>query len=245
MYALIAVAVTFILVIVLVLYNFSKIKEMSKENNAKDKETADKLKAQSSNLEMELDQLRDEIYDKMDSNLSEQKEIDSKQNEDIDANMSGVDSALSNIENNIEPQLLLFDGNFKSLESIVNENKDGLANLQDEMAAFNSDQLTWNDQFSNQQASLIDKLNEIQDKDYSEKIAKINKQMTEDLIPNVKFNSQSIANISNKIDSELINDIDDLSNKYMSLSSNAHELAEQTYRLSDVVDTHDLLIKST
>lgn len=245
MYALIAVAVTFILVIVLVLYNFSKIKEMSKENNAKDKETADKLKAQSSNLEMELDQLRDEIYDKMDSNLSEQKEIDSKQNEDIDANMSGVDSALSNIENNIEPQLLLFDGNFKSLESIVNENKDGLANLQDEMAAFNSDQLTWNDQFSNQQASLIDKLNEIQDKDYSEKIAKINKQMKEDLIPNVKFNSQSIANISNKIDSELINDIDDLSNKYMSLSSNAHELAEQTYRLSDVVDTHDLLIKST
>ena len=245
MYALIAVAVTFILVIVLVLYNFSKIKEMSKENNAKDKETADKLKAQSSNLEMELDQLRDEIYDKMDSNLSEQKEIDSKQNEDIDANMSGVDSALSNIENNIEPQLLLFDGNFKSLESIVNQNKDGLANLQDEMAAFNSDQLTWNDQFSNQQASLIDKLNEIQDKDYSEKIAKINKQMKEDLIPNVKFNSQSIANISNKIDSELINDIDDLSNKYMSLSSNAHELAEQTYRLSDVVDTHDLLIKST
>ena len=245
MYALIAVAVTFILVIVLVLYNFSTIKEMSKENNAKDKETADILKAQSSNLEMELDQLRDEIYDKMDSNLSKQKEIDSKQSEDINANMSGIDNALSNIENNIEPQLLLFDGNFKSLESIVNENKEGLSDLRDEMAAFNSDQLTWNDQFTNQQASLIDKLNEIQDKDYSEKIANIHKQMKEDLIPNVKFNSQSIANISNKIDSELINDIDDLSNKYMSLSSNAHELAEQTYRLSDVVDTHDLLIKST
>ena len=245
MYALIAVAVTFILIIVLVLYNFSTIKEISKKNNAKEKETDDKLKAQSSNLEVELDQLRDEIYDKMDSNLSKQKKIDSKQSEDIDANMIGIDSALSNIENNIEPQLLIFDGNFKSLESIVNENKGGLADLQEEMAAFNSDQLTWNDQFSNQQASLIDKLNEIQDKDYSEKIANINKQMREDLIPNVKFNSQSIANISNKVDSELINDIDDLSNKYMSLSSNAHELAKQTYRLSDIVDTHDLLIKST
>ena len=245
MYALIAVAVTFILIIVLVLYNFSTIREMSKNNNAKLKETDDKLKAQSSNLEVELDQLRDEIYDQMDSNLSKQKEIDSKQSKDIDANMSDIDGALSNIENNIEPQLLIFDGNFKSLESIVNENKGGLADLQEEMAAFNSDQLTWNDQFSNQQASLIDKLNEIQDKDYSEKIANINKQMKEDLIPNVKFNSQSIANISNKVDSELINDIDDLSNKYMSLSSNAHELAKQTYRLSDVVDTHDLLIKST
>jgi alanyl-tRNA synthetase len=177
--------------------------------------------------------------------LSKQKEVDANQNEDIGANMSGIDSALSNIENNIEPQLLLFDGNFKSIESVVNENKDGLADLQEEMAAFNSEQLTWNDQFSNQQASLIDKLNEIQDKDFSEKIANINKKMKEDLIPNVKFNSQSIANISNKVDTELINDIDDLSNKYMSLSSNAHELAEQTYRLSDIVDTHDLLIKST
>jgi predicted Holliday junction resolvase-like endonuclease len=245
MYALIAVAVTFILTIVLVLYNFSKIREISENNDAKGKETDDKLDAQSSNLEVELDQLREEIYDKMDSNLSKQKEVDANQNEDIGANMSGIDSALSNIENNIEPQLLLFDGNFKSIESVVNENKDGLADLQEEMAAFNSEQLTWNDQFSNQQASLIDKLNEIQDKDFSEKIANINKKMKEDLIPNVKFNSQSIANISNKVDTELINDIDDLSNKYMSLSSNAHELAEQTYRLSDIVDTHDLLIKST
>ncbi len=244
MYALIAVAATFIFIIFLVLYNFSSIKQISEDTNLNEQENDTKFEEQSSNVDAKLDQLRDEIYDRMDSNLNEQNDIDEKQNEDIDINKVSIDGALSNIENNIEPQLLIFDGNFKSLESVVSENKGGLAELQDEISAFNSEQLTWNDQFSNQQASLVDKLSEIQEKDYSEKIANINKRMKEDLIPNVKFNTQSMANLSKKIDDDLVNDIDDLSNKYMTLSSNAEELSTQTLRLAEVVDTHDLFIKS-
>ena len=244
MYALIGLAVTFILTIILVLYNYTKIQEMSENKKTKEKETDEKLKEQASNMEAELDQLRNEVNEKIDSNLTLQKDIDSKQNEDIESNTQGIVNAQSNIENNIEPQLLIFDGNFKSLESIVSENKDDLAGLKEEMSAFNSEQLSWNDQFSNQQSSLIDKINEIQEKDYSEKIANINKKMKEDLIPNVQFNTQTIADISNRIDGELVNDIDDLSMKYMTLSSNAQELATQTLRLSDIVHTHDLLVKS-
>lgn len=244
MYTLLAVAVTFILLIFLVLYNFSTIQQVSKESKIEEKENDKKFEEQSSKLDDKLDELRDEIYDRMDSNINDQKKIDTKQNQDIDANMVNIDGALSNITNNIEPQLLIFDGNFKSLESIVSENKGGLAELQEEISTFNSEQLTWNDQFSNQQASLVDKLNEIQNNDYSEKIANINKKMKDDLIPNMQFNTQSIANISKKIDTDLVNDIDDLSNKYMTLSSNAHDLSTQTLRLADIVDTHDLLIKS-
>lgn len=244
MYTLLAVAITFILLIFLVLYNFSTIQQVSKESKIEEKENDKKFEEQSSKIDDKLDELRDEIYDRMDSNVNDQKKIDTKQNQDIDANMVNIDGALSNITNNIEPQLLIFDGNFKSLESIVSENQGGLAELQEEISTFNSEQLTWNDQFSNQQESLVDKLNEIQNNDYSEKIANINKKMKDDLIPNMQFNTQSIANISKKIDTDLVNDIDDLSNKYMTLSSNAHDLSTQTLRLADVVDTHDLLIKS-
>lgn len=241
MYALIAVALSFLLTIILSIYNFTSIRNLSAENDTNQDETDLKLDEQASNIRDQIADLKDE----MSNNKLRQKQIDSKQNKNIDSNQDQIFDLKSNIEFNIEPQLVVFDGNFKSLDSAIAENVGTLAELQEQVSIFNSDQLNWNEQFSNQQGNLASKLDEIQTKDYDEKIKNINKKITDDLIPNVKFNTQSLANLSNKVEGDLVNDLDDLSNKYMSLSSNAHELSVQTLRLADVVDDHDLFIKST
>lgn len=241
MYALIAVALSFLLTIILSIYNFTSIRNLSAENDTNQDETELKLDEQASNIRDQIADLKDE----MSNNKKRQKQIDSKQNKNIDSNQDQIFDLKSNIEFNIEPQLVVFDGNFKSLDSAIAENVGTLAELQEQVSIFNSDQLNWNEQFSNQQGNLASKLDEIQTKDYDEKIKNINKKITDDLIPNVKFNAQSLANLSNKVEGDLVNDLDDLSNKYMTLSSNAHELSVQTLRLADVVDDHDLFIKST
>lgn len=241
MYALVAIALSFLLTIILSIYNFTTIRNLAADTDANQDETRVELETQASNLKEEIGSMRDE----MSNNRSRQKKIDARQDKHIDSNEAQILEVKSNIEFNIEPQLVVFDGNFKSIDSAIAENVGTLAELQEQVSAFNSDQLTWNDQFSNQQANIATKLDEIQTKDFDEKIKNINKKLSDDLIPNVQFNQQSIANLSNKIDRELVNDIDDLSNKYMSLSSNAHELSVQTLRLADVVDDHDLFIKST
>jgi len=217
---------------------------MSKETNTLLDKTDQRFDDHSSNVRLEMKAITDDIYEEINSNINLQKKIDSKQNIDIDLNTNNISDVQSNVEYKIEPRLLVFDGNFKSIESLVSDNKSTLDTLQDEISNFNTEQLSWNEQFSNQQSILSSQLDKIQQKDFSEQIANINKKLKDELIPDVKFNKNSITDLSKTIDTNLINDIDDLANKYMTLSSNSKDLTTQTLRLADVVDTHDLFIKS-
>jgi len=241
MYLLYAVALLFILTMFL---SITKLRNMSKETNTLLDKTDQRFDDHSSNVRLEMKAITDDIYEEINSNINLQKKIDSKQNIDIDLNTNNISDVQSNVEYKIEPRLLVFDGNFKSIESLVSDNKSTLDTLQDEISNFNTEQLSWNEQFSNQQSILSSQLDKIQQKDFSEQIANINKKLKDELIPDVKFNKNSITDLSKTIDTNLINDIDDLANKYMTLSSNSKDLTTQTLRLADVVDTHDLFIKS-
>ena len=159
-------------------------------------------------------------------------------------NSSAISAMNSNITSNIEPQMLTFDGNFKSLESVVNMNKANIDSLTKDLTSVTIEQLNWNEQFSNQQSDLQEEILKVQERDYQDQIDELTTKMNDSIIPDVDINKQGIANMSKKIDTDLANDLADLSSKYMDLSENTNALGNETLRLAEIVDTHDMVVKS-
>lgn len=237
-------AIAFLSITTLSILTASKLKAITEEASLQQDAYDDKLKEDLRKVNTEMDNLRKDLQNDVDSKLKKQEDTDKAQNAKIGIHTAEIKSIESNIEKNIEPKLILFDGNFKSLNSMVSQNAKAIATVKEESANFHSDQLSWNDQFSNQQSTLASKIKEIEDKDFDKRINIIDQTMKDEIIPDVKSNKSQLKEQS-KNDKDLVNDLDDLSNKYMTLSDNQNELSTQTLRLADVVDTHDLLVKSS
>ena len=208
------------------------VREMKKEI----KETASEIKEDIDKMERKIVKKQDVVDKSQDSKIQENTTS-------IDVNSIEISAMNSNITNNIEPQMLTFDGNFKSLDSMVNVNKLTIESLGKELTAMNTDQNSWNEQFSNQQADLQKEILKVQEKDYQDQLDKLATKMNDSIIPDVEANKQEIVKVSQKIDKDLVNDINDLSDKYMSLSADTNALGGETLRLAEIVDTHDLILK--
>ena len=212
------------------------VKEMKKEI----KDTASEIKADIDKIEEKI------VKNEKDQNLVDKNQA-SKIEENttsIDVNSSAISAMNSNITSNIEPQMLTFDGNFKSLESVVNMNKANIDSLAKDLTSVTTEQLNWNEQFSNQQSDLQKEILKVQERDYQDQIDELTTKMNDSIIPDVDINKQGIANMSKKIDTDLANDLADLSSKYMDLSENTNALGGETLRLAEIVDTHDMVVKS-
>lgn len=237
-------AIAFLSITALSILTASKLKALAEDASLQQDAYDDKLKEDLRKVNTEMDNLRKDMQDDVDSKLKKQEDTDKAQNAKIGTNAAEIKSIESNIEKNIEPKLILFDGNFKSLNGMISQNAKAIATVKEESANFHSDQLSWNDQFSDQQSTLASKIKEIEDKDFDKRINIIDQTMKDEIIPDIKSNTSQLKEQS-KNDKDLVNDLDDLSNKYMTLSDNQNELSTQTLRLADVVDNHDLLVKSS
>ena len=204
------------------------------------KETASKIKSDIAKIEKTI------VKNEKDQELVDSSQ-DSKMKENttsIDVNSVEISAMNSNITNNIEPQMLVFDGNFKSLDSMVSMNNTTIESLEKELTAMSTDQDSWNEQFSNQQSDLQKEILKVQEKDYQDQLDKLKTKMNDSIIPDVDVNKQQIANMSKRIDKDLANDLSDLSKKYSSLSASTDALGGETLRLAEIVDTHDMVIKA-
>ena len=230
-----------------VIYNNIRLDDMTSKaetNNAvvvkEIKETASKIKSDIAKIEKTI------VKNEKDQELVDSSQ-DSKMKENttsIDVNSVEISAMNSNITNNIEPQMLVFDGNFKSLDSMVSMNNTTIESLEKELTAMSTDQDSWNEQFSNQQSDLQKEILKVQEKDYQDQLDKLKTKMNDSIIPDVDVNKQQIANMSKRIDKDLANDLSDLSKKYSSLSASTDALGGETLRLAEIVDTHDMVIKA-
>jgi len=141
--------------------------------------------------------------------VENQKVVDSNQNVLIDQNELDIFNIGSNITHVIEPKMLVFDGQFKSLEENIEDNDAEIALLATQSAS----QDILNDQFSNQNETLQNQLDNIMAKDFGEQI--------KTLSADIKFNEQSITNLSVSLD-----------DKYQSLSNMDYTLLQSNIDLS-------------
>ena len=232
-------------------YNNIRLTEITskaeQDNATVVREMKQEIKEAATEIKADIDKIEKKIV----KNENDQRLVDKSQDSKIDANTSTIVSNSieisgmnSNITNNIEPQMLTFDGNFKSLESVVNMNKANIESLANDITTVTTEQISWNEQFSNQQSDLQKEILKVQERDYQDQIDQLKTTMNDSIIPDVNVNKQGIANVSKKIDSDLTNDLEDLTSKYMSLSENTNALGNETLRLAEIVDTHDMVLKS-
>jgi len=230
-----------------VIYNNIRVNDLTSKAEKDNAVVVKEIKETASKIKSDIAKIEKTIV----KNEKDQELVDSSQDSKMEENTTSIDvnsveiSAMnSNITNNIEPQMLVFDGNFKSLDSMVSMNNTTIESLEKELTAMSTDQDSWNEQFSNQQSDLQKEILKVQEKDYQDQLDKLKTKMNDSIIPDVDVNKQQIANMSKKIDKDLANDLSDLSKKYSTLSASTDALGGETLRLAEIVDTHDMVIKA-
>lgn len=228
LFLLVSAGLCFIIIVIISILNFFRISNLETETdnlqislrNETESNIHTVMDEDNSNLKQELDELKDEMESNINSNVKyiveSQKKIDSNQNELIDKNELDIFNIGSNITHVIEPKMLVFDGNFKSLEDSIEKNDNDIGQL----SAFISSQTTLNEQFSNQiYGSLKSNLDDILAMDFGRQIS--------NLSSDISTNEQLINN-----------KYLELSNVAYDNSSNLAYLATGSLGLASVVNTH-------
>ena len=235
----IIIAICFIIMISVSIYNFIRIGNLQNssvaleislknESESKDKQYNESIMSNISQLKLDL---RKDIKSNMDHITKEQHDVDSQQDTLISKNVNDIVNVNSNITYDINPKLLDFDGNFKSLEGSLVSNKDGIDSLSKSITQLSS-------QYTTQHLQLSEDIKKINEMQFEDKIGTLQQQQTKikEEVSGINVNKQSIAN--NKVTiSDNLKDITTMSGNFLTLS-------KSTLGLANIVDTHDLVIKT-
>lgn len=243
MFLWISAGLCFIIIVVISIFNFFRISNLETETdnlqislrNETESNIQTAMDEDNSNLKQELVDLKKEMESSIDSNVKyiveNQKVVDSNQNMLIDKNELDIFNVGSNITHVIEPQMLVFDGQFKSLEGDIEGNDAEITQLSTQIAS----QVILNDQFSNQNDTLKKQLDDIVAKDFGKQI----KNVRDTLGADIKFNEQSITNLSVSLDEKYqsLSNMDyTLLQSNVAMSTNLHDLASASLGLAQVTD---------
>lgn len=242
----IVIAICFIVMISISIYNFVRIGNLKNsttdleislknESELNDKQTNESIM---SNISQVKSELRDDMKSNVKHIMKEQRNVDSEQDKLISKNVKDITFANSNITYDITPQLAEFDGNFKSLEGTVISNKNDINALSKSMTQLNS-------QYETQHSQLRDDIKKINDSQFEDKISALRTAQSKiktDLV-GINVNKQSIANNKVQIATNLqgintnVSDMSDMSGDFLNL-------ADDTLEIANIVDNHDLIVKS-
>lgn len=243
MFLWISAGLCFIIIVIISIFNFFRISNLETETdnlqislrNETESNIQTAMDEDNSNLKQELVELKKEMESNINSNVKyiveNQKVVDSNQNVLIDQNELDIFNIGSNITHVIEPKMLVFDGQFKSLESDIEGNDAEIAQLSTQIAS----QVILNDQFSNQTDTLKKQLDDIVAKDFGKQI----KSVKDTLGADIKFNEQSITNLSVSLDDKYksLSNMDyTLLQSNVAMSTNLHNLASASLGLAQVTD---------
>ena len=234
MFLLVSAGLCFIIIIIISIFNFFRISNLETDTdnlqislrNETESNIQTVMDEDDSNLKQELDELKHEMESNINSNVKyiveSQQTIDSNQNMLIDKNELDIFNIGSNITHVIEPTMLVFDGQFKSLEGDIEGNDAEIAQLSTQIAS----QAILNDQFSNQNSTLKTQLDAIVAKDFQQQINNV--------ISDITFNTQLINNkytsLSNMDYTLLQSNID--------TASNLNWLSSTTSSFASIVNDH-------
>jgi DNA repair exonuclease SbcCD ATPase subunit len=151
-----------ILCVIVSLYNFWKIRKVINDSSLHS--AINQHEEEIKKIKVDISELNSIIKE----NQSNQALVDLNQNSNIEGNSENLRSVESNVDN-IEQQMLAFDGNFKSLDSIVND-------LERDIGSISSFQFSWNEQFSNQQNDLKGSLAKIEQQNFDNDIERMKKE---------------------------------------------------------------------
>ena len=234
MFLLVSAGLCFIIIIIISIFNFFRISNLETDTdnlqislrNETESNIQTVMDEDDSNIKQELDELKHEMESNINSNVKyiveSQQTIDSNQNMLIDKNELDIFNIGSNITHVIEPTMLVFDGQFKSLEGDIEGNDAEIAQLSTQIAS----QAILNDQFSNQNSTLKTQLDAIVAKDFQQQINNV--------ISDITFNTQLINNkytsLSNMDYTLLQSNID--------TASNLNWLSSTTSSFASIVNAH-------
>lgn len=247
---LILIAVCFIIMISISIYNFVRIGNL--KNASAELEISLKKDSESnveknvavvmSNITKVKTELKEDMIKKIKKVEKEQNNADTTQDTLIKKNKEDILLVQSNIDNVIKPKLADFDGNFKSLEGAIESNKSGIEAVGTSITQLSTQLST---QFNTQYDQLSEEIKKINDSQFEDKIGKLQAAQTkiQSELVGINVNKQSIANNKvaletvNKTVKELTGEVEDVSGDFMSL-------ADKTLQLANVVDDHDLIVKT-
>lgn len=234
MFLLVSAGLCFIIIIIISIFNFFRISNLETDTdnlqislrNETESNIQTVMDEDDSNLKQELDELKHEMESNINSNVKyiveSQQTIDSNQNMLIDKNELDIFNIGSNITHVIEPTMLVFDGQFKSLEGDIEGNDAEIAQLSTQIAS----QAILNDQFSNQNSTLKTQLDAIVAKDFGKQIKNV--------ISDIASKTQSFINLTTSLDTQYAY----LSNMNYDNTSNLNWLASTTSNFASIVDGH-------
>jgi hypothetical protein len=212
------------------LKNASADLEISLKNESEDN---------AANVSSKIGLVESDILEHIKTVQEEQLSVDTTQDTNnktgVDKMTSNISLIQSNIDNVIEPTLVDFDGNFKSLEGAIEFNKSDIATVETSITQLST-------QFNTQHDLLSDEIQKINDSQFSDKISTLQAsqasqtKMNSNLVVGMNVNKQSIAN--NKVGLETVN------KNFAELDNNFTTLSGQTLELANVVDDHDVIIQA-
>lgn len=232
MFLLVSAGLCFIIIIIISIFNFFRISNLENDTdnlqislrNETESNIQTVMDEDNSNLKQELDELKHEMESNINSNVKyiveSQQTIDSNQNMLIDKNELDIFNIGSNITHVIEPTMLVFDGQFKSLEGDIEGNDAEIAQLSTQIAS----QAILNDQFSNQNSTLKTQLDAIVAKDFEQQINNV--------ISDIQLINNKYTSLSNMDYTLLQSNID--------TASNLNWLSSTTRSFASIVDDHML-----
>lgn len=235
MFLWVSAGLCLIIIVIISIFNFFRISNLETETDnlqislrkETDSDIQKVLEEDNSNIKKEIVEIKKEMESNIDSNVQyiveNQRLIDSNQNFLIDKNELDIFNIGSNITHVIEPQILVFDGKFKSLEGNIRTNDASIDELSKHIAA----QFDINAQFSNQYDSLSNDLYDIVEKDFGGQIQTIN--------ADIGSNSQSISDLNVKYQS-LSNMNYTLLQSNIEIARNLELLSATSLDLADFVD---------
>lgn len=236
MFLLVSAGLCFIIIIIISIFNFFRISNLETDTdnlqislrNETESNIQTVMDEDDSNLKQELDELKHEMESNINSNVKyiveSQQTIDSNQNMLIDKNELDIFNIGSNITHVIEPTMLVFDGQFKSLEGDIEGNDAEIAQLSTQIAS----QAILNDQFSNQNSTLKTQLDAIVAKDFQQQI-QINNVIS-DITSNTQLINNKYTSLSNMDYTLLQSNID--------TASNLNWLSSTTSSFASIVNDH-------
>tara|TARA_B100000497_G_C7676597_1_gene408800 strand:- start:285 stop:1019 length:735 start_codon:yes stop_codon:yes gene_type:complete len=234
MFLLVSAGLCFIIIIIISIFNFFRISNLETDTdnlqislrNETESNIQTVMDEDNSNIKQELDELKHEMESNINSNVKyiveSQQTIDSNQNMHIDKNELDIFNIGSNITHVIEPTMLVFDGQFKSLEGDIEGNDAEIAQLSTQIAS----QAILNDQFSNQNSTLKTQLDAIVAKDFEQQINNV----ISDIASKTQLINNNYTSLSNMDYTLLQSNID--------TASNLNWLASTTRNFASIVDGH-------
>jgi hypothetical protein len=244
LFLVVSAGLCFIIIIIISILNFFRISKIESERDdlqmllrsEANSNIRTLMKHNNSNLTQDLVELENEMKSDINNNITyiveNQKNIDSNQNVLIDKNELHIFNIDSNITNNIEPKMLVFDGRFTSLETNVNDNNGKFVDLSRSISSHSAliNQLSNQIYDSSLDGGLKSNLDAILAMEFGTQIY----DLSVDIRSDIRSNEQARITGLNRLDDKYF----ELSNLAYDTASNLDYLSTGAYGLASVVQAH-------